>query len=95
MEKQMTLTANVGAAKRCHDIVKKVCGWLAMPQEWLRKYYSLVLQEEIGRARAKAMTNAQLAFFATTLPVDYPVIIRIAACVWFVMALRKLRIKVN
>ena len=39
------------------------------------------------------MTEAQAAFFAVTLPVDYPLALRVVACAWFVVALRKLRIK--
>lgn len=89
----MTLTAGEGAIKRCTDVIKKVGTRLSLPQEWLRKYYSYVLNEDVSRTRAKAMTEAQMAFFATVMPMDYPVIIRLVACVWFVMALRKLRIK--
>lgn len=64
-----------------------------MPQRMLRNYYSKVLGENVGEARARAMTEAQAAFFAVTLPVDYPLALRFVVCAWFVVALRKLRIK--
>lgn len=77
--------------KRCADIIKKAGATLRLPMEWLRRYYSHVLETEVSMTRAKAMTEAQAAFFAVAMPMDYPVIIRIATCVWFVLALRKAR----
>lgn len=85
----MMLTANPGIMKRCADAAKKAGSCLRMPSEWLRRYYSHVLYTEVSPARARAITEAQAAFFAVTLPLDYPLAIRIAACAWFVAALRK------
>ena len=93
MEKQMTLTAGGETIKKCALIIRKTRALLALPNELLRKYYSYVLEEEVGPERAKAMTEAQQAFFATVMPVDYHIIIRFIACAWFVIALRKLRVK--
>ena len=91
MEKQMTLTANAGIMRKCSDIVKKAAGLLGVPQQRLRRYYSAVLGTEVDPARARAITEAQLAFFAVTLPADYPLALRVLACVWFVTAARRLK----
>lgn len=89
MEKQMTLTANEGATNRCAETLKRIGRYAAVPQQMLRRYYSKVLGEDVSEARARAMTEAQIAFFAVTLPADYPLALRILACVWFVVKVRK------
>lgn len=83
------LTVNQGILKRCSDMIRRAGASLRMPLEWLRRYYSYVLETEVSMTRAKAMTEAQAAFFAVVLPVDYPIIIRIAVCAWFVVALKR------
>ena len=89
MEKQMTLTANESMANKCAETVKRLGRYISLPQRMLRRYYSNVLGEDVSEARARAMTEAQLAFFAVTLPADYPLVLRVLACVWFVVAARK------
>lgn len=85
----MMLAVNHGMLKKCSDMIRKAGAGLRTPLEWLRRYYSHVLETEVSMARAKAMTEAQVAFFAVAMPVDYPVIIRIAVCAWFVVALKR------
>ena len=91
MEKQIVLTANEGATSRCAETLKRIGRYAAMPQQMLRRYYSKVLGEDVSEARARAITEAQIAFFAVTLPADYPLVLRILACVWFVVKVRKLK----
>ena len=93
MEKQISLGANENVFGKCAEAVRRICRCAGMPQRMLRNYYSKVLGENVGEARARAMTEAQAAFFAVTLPVDYPLALRFVVCAWFVVALRKLRIK--
>ena len=87
----MTLTANESTANRCADMVKRLVRYISLPQRLLRSYYSRVLGEDVSEARTRAMTEAQLAFFAVTLPADYPLAMRVLACVWFVVAVKKLK----
>ncbi len=89
MEKQMTLEANALAAKGLAAQVKRVNRMLAAPQRMLRRYYSYVLGRDVDKVQARAFTEAQLAFFAVTLPVDYPLTLRVLTCLWFVVAVRK------
>ena len=93
MEKQMTLEANALTERGFAAQVRKIGYRLAAPQRLLRKYYSYVLGHDVSKARARTMTEAQLAFFAVTLPADYPLTLRVLACVWFVVTAKKLRIK--
>ena len=93
MEKQMTLEANALTTKGFATQVKRAAYRLAAPQRWLRKYYSYVLGHNVGKAQARMMTEAQLAFFAVTLPADYPLMLRMAVCAWFVVTVRKVRTK--
>ena len=90
MEKQMTLEANAFTAKGFTAQMKRISYRLAAPQRMLRRYYAYVLGEEVSKERARAMTEAQAAFFAVTLPADYPLVLRALACAWFVVAIRKL-----
>lgn len=95
MEKQMTMTVNTGTAKKASEVFKRVCNMLETPLRMMRRYYSYVLGREVGNIEAKVITEAQLAFFATVMPADMPLMIRISACVWFVLAVRKCRIYMN
>ena len=54
-------------------------------------YYAFVLEREITMKQAWVMTEAQLAFFATVLPADYHIVLRIVACLWFVATLKRCR----
>lgn len=95
MEKQMTMTVNTGTAKKASEAFRRVCNMLETPLRMMRRYYSYVLGREVGNIEAKVITEAQLAFFATVMPADMPLMIRISACVWFVLAVRKCRIYMN
>lgn len=91
----MTMTVNTGTAKKASEAFRRVCNMLETPLRMMRRYYSYVLGREVGNVEAKVITEAQLAFFATVMPADMPLMIRIAACVWFVLAVRKCRIYMN
>lgn len=91
MEKQMTMTVNTGTAKKASEVFKRVCNMLETPLRMMRRYYSYVLGREVGNIEAKVITEAQLAFFATVMPADMPLMIRIAACAWFVLAIKRCR----
>lgn len=62
------------------------------PLHMMRKYYSYVLGCEVGNVEANIITEAKLAFCAYVMPADMPLMIRIAACTWFVLTVRKHRI---
>lgn len=89
MEKQMTLTANPDTCKKNLHIVRKTANMLNAPIRLMGRYYSHVLGTEINLRQARAMTEAQLAFFATVMPADFSVLLRAAACAWFILSIKK------
>lgn len=95
MEKQFTLAAGAGTDRRRGETVKtalrRVAAMMTAPCRMLRRYYSDVLGTEVSAAAARAMTEAQAAFFVTALPADYPLAARAAACLWLIAALKRAR----
>ena len=67
--------------------MKKVCH----PVEWLRTYYSNVLERQLTVRQTWLLINAQLAFAAAFFPVDAPWFVRIVCLAWVVSALLKCR----
>ena len=66
----------------------KMVNYLSAPIEWLRKYYSGIFEREITMRHTLLLINAQMAFFAAAFPVDSPIWMRLACCVWLLHALR-------
>lgn len=87
----MVLMSGNSNVKNVSETIKKVLFVLNMPLRWLSKYYSSVLEREVNMRQTKALTEAQLAFFALVMPADYSLLLRIAACIWFVLVLRRCR----
>ena len=70
--KKVCLNSNM--KKVClNSDMKKVCH----PVEWLRTYYSNVLERQLTVRQTWLLINAQLAFAAAFFPVDAPWFVRI------------------
>jgi len=98
MEKQITLLNSDGMAGKpwnlycaIDNVAQSARGKLGAPLRWLRCYYSKVLERPVSMAQARMLTRAQAAFFLAVLPADYPVLLRIAACAWFIASLLRCR----
>ena len=93
MEKQFTLAEGDGTDSRRGETVKTVlrraAAMMTAPCRMLRRYYSDVLGTEVSAAAARAMTEAQAAFFVTAVPADCPLAVRVAACLWLIAALKR------
>ena len=84
--KKVCLNSNM--KKVClNSDMKKVCH----PVEWLRTYYSNVLERQLTVRQTWLLINAQLAFAAAFFPVDAPWFVRIVCLAWVVSALLKCR----
>jgi hypothetical protein len=59
--------------------------------EWLRKYYSDILEREITMHHTLLLVNVQLAFILAALPADYPLWARLACCTWLLRALKQVK----
>ena len=52
-------------------------------------FYSKQLERNINRRQTLALLEAQLAFFLGIMPIDMPMILRIAFTVWTIVAVKK------
>lgn len=71
------------------DSIRNAAGKIKVPVEWLRKYYSTVLEKEISMKQTALLLETQFAF---TLGVMYPDIhLGLRACFlgWFAWCLLK------
>lgn len=91
MEKQMILTTDAGTRKRASEIIRKAVKKLDAPLIMLGKYYSYVLEHEVDMRQTKVLTEVQAAFFLFIMPADYSLLLRAAACAWFIVTLRRCR----
>lgn len=91
MEKQIALGQTANTCSKLEALVKKATLMAAAPLRLLRKYYSMVLEREVDMRQTKAITEAQLAFFATVIPAEMHILLHIAACAWFLISLKKCR----
>lgn len=98
MEKQITLSTNNLPADKGYNLYCSVADaaqsarkTLAAPLRWLQRYYSSALERPVSVAQARLLTTVQAAFFLTVLPADYPLLLRCAACAWFVSSLLRCR----
>ena len=84
MEKQITMQSTWMLMEN----VKKVAN---RPVEWLRQYYSSVLERDINMRQTWSLIEVQVAFFAGIWNAIVSTVIRAACCVWFLMALKRCR----
>lgn len=94
MNNEMTLQGEfkgVGAVSviiaRCAALASVVKENYDAVMDAISCYYAALLNEEVSVARTKALINAQLGFFALIMPMDLGYIYRIAAFLWFAIAL--------
>ena len=73
------------------ETVANIVRQLQQPAEWLRAYYSRVLQRDITMRQTALLVNAQAAFAVAFFPVDAPLMARVAGLLWVGSALMKCR----
>ena len=84
MEKQMTLQGTWMLLENVKHVANR-------PVEWLRQYYSSVLDCDVNMRQTWSLIEVQTAFFAGIMPADYSLWLRAACCVWFIIALKRCR----
>lgn len=62
---------------------------IKQPIEWLRKYYSVVLEKEISMKQTRILLETQLAFVLSIFPADIHLLLRVGSLVWFCNCLYK------
>ena len=84
MEKQMTIQSTWMLLENVKNVANR-------PVEWLRQYYSSVLERDINMRQTWNLIEVQTAFFAGTMPANYSLWLRAACCAWFLWALKRCR----
>jgi len=85
MKKEMTLSDSNMTA----DVIQNLINKAKKPIEWLREYYSKVLEREITMHQTLLLLNAQMAFLFAAFPVGGPILLRALCCGWFLHAVLK------
>lgn len=93
MEKNLILTTNESRAINMKETANNHLRLLAesggKPMEWLRKYYSRVLEKPISRKQTWLMIEAQAAFVLGILPLDCPIWLRAVCVGWFAWSVKR------
>ena len=84
METQITMQGTWMLLENVKNVVNR-------PVEWLRQYYSSVLERNINMRQTWSLIEVQTAFFAGIMPANYSLWLRTACCVWFLIALKRCR----
>lgn len=84
MEKEMTLG---NSRPGLQDAVENVCNRLCRPAEWLRRYFSQVLEREVTMRQTLAILNAQVSGTLVAFGSFDSVLLHAAVGAWFVAAL--------
>ena len=84
MEKQMTMQSTWMLLENVKQVANR-------PVEWLRQYYSSVLERDINMRQTWNLLEVQTAFFAGIMPANYSLWLRAACCAWFLWALKRCR----
>ena len=84
MEKQMTIQSTWMLLENVKNVANR-------PVEWLRQYYSSVLERDINMRQTWNLIEVQTAFFAGIMPANYSLWLRAACCAWFLWALKRCR----
>lgn len=72
-------------------VINIVATTVRRPLLWLTSYYTRVLERPVSLRQTLLLVNAQLAFLATVLPAECPLLLRLLSLAWLVSALLKCR----
>lgn len=90
MKKEMTLLATDNRmraeASNWASGIKLVSNWTKAPAEWLRRYYSTVLEKEVSYRQASSITQAQLAFVLALFTSTDAMLAKVIFAAWFAVS---------
>ena len=84
-----TTTSNSAMIMGMLTAAKRVTNTYDNMMNHVTDFYSKQLERNINRRQTFALLEAQLAFFLGIMPIDMPMILRIAFTVWTVVAVKK------
>ena len=74
---------------RLAEKLRKTVTSIKQPLEWLRKYYSIVLEKEVSMKQTTLLLETQFAFLMAIFPADIHLLLRAASLCWFCYCLHK------
>ena len=86
MEKNIYIKREVSASSSVQNIMSSIANKAKSPITALAKYYSIVLEREIGMKQTLLLLNAQIAFVFAVFPANIGFIARAVCCAWFIKA---------
>ena len=89
MKEQIIMRNEIMSMESASKCVESVSTWLQKPIVALSNYYSKVLEREVTLSQTHRLVNAQLAFCMAFLPVESPLLLRVACLAWFASAAMK------
>jgi type II secretory pathway component PulF len=89
MMNKTTTTSNSTMIMGMLTAAKRVTNTYDNMMNHVTDFYSKQLERNINRRQTLALLEAQLAFFLGIMPIDMPMILRIAFTVWTVVAVKK------
>ncbi len=73
--------------------IRRMCAWpsllMRMPVEWMRRYFSSVLEREVTIKQTRLILETQAALVMTVFPADIHIGLRALCLGWFVWCLLK------
>ena len=89
MKKELILTERNASYNELSRFFTDAAAWLQTPLEWLRNYYSSVLEREVSSKQASYITQAQLALILTIFPIVSSLLLQGVFLTWFFFSLYK------
>lgn len=82
-----TATSNIEA----FELVRNIKSWVKAPTEWLRLYYSEMLEEEVSSHKASLMTQIQLALFLSVFTTTESFLLKAGFVAWLLVCIWRLK----
>ena len=82
-----TATNNIEA----FELVRNIKSWVKAPAEWLRLYYSEMLEEEVSSHKASLMTQTQLALFLSVFTTTESFLLKTGFVAWLLVCVWRLK----
>ncbi|WP_144009865.1 hypothetical protein [Prevotella intermedia] len=73
------------------EMIRNIKAWATAPAEWLRKYYSAMLEEEVSSHQASLLTQAQIALFLSVFATTNSFLLKAGFVAWLLVCIWKLK----
>lgn len=88
MKNEMTLFDTMVSTSAERETVEMMINAVKSPAEWLRKYYSAILNKDVNMHQTWLITKVQLALVATIVLAGQSILLGAASVAWLAMSLR-------